>query len=114
MNPEKQSNLEEFNGTVDEFLTHCSKLDAEQIENELAEQEYNECLRLVMRQNDCTEEEAEQIVMEMFEAEHAKEVVETLDSLIEEGKVETFTKDGEVLYRLTALGEQEAEKNSKK
>jgi len=114
MNPEKQSNIEEFNGTVDEFLTHCSKLDAEQIENELAEQEYNECLRLVMRQHDCTEEEAEQIVMELFEAEHAQQVADALDDLIEEGKVEKFIKDGEVLYRATELGEQTVEKNSQK
>jgi len=97
MNRSKQKGT--FTGSVDDFLNHCANIDAEQL---YADCEKRECLTVLMRELDCTEEEAEVLYNEIA----LNEVKNTVDELVKEGLVEItgYNEDGEPLFGLTELG----------
>lgn len=97
-----------FTGSINDLLKHCASIDAEQL---YAECEKRECIRVLMREMDCTEEEAEVLYKEIALAE----VQNTMDDLVKEGLVEItgINDEGEPLFSLTELGKK-AQKHIKK
>lgn len=95
---------ESYTGTIDSFLDHCSKLNINEVEEQVKEQERQECLEIIMEQCDCSMEEAEEIYDEIA----LTEVKNTIDNLVKEGLVEVsgYNEDGEPLFVLTELGKQ--------
>ena len=95
---------ESYTGTIDSFLDHCSKLNINEVEEQLKEQEKQECLEVIMEQCECSMEEAEEIYDEIA----LTEVKNTIDNLVKEGLVEVsgYNEDGEPLFVLTELGKQ--------
>ena len=95
---------ESYTGTIDSFLDHCSKLNINEVEEQLKEQEKQECLEVIMEQCECSVEEAEEIYDEIA----LTEVKNTIDNLVKEGLVEVsgYNEDGEPLFVLTELGKQ--------
>ena len=82
--------------------------EVEKVPNEVEEQikldEKRECLSIIMRDCECSLEEAEQIYNDIA----LNEVKETIDQLVKEGIVEVsgYNDDGEPLFTLTELGRQ--------
>lgn len=95
---------ESYTGTIDSFLDHCSKLNINEVEEQVKEQEKQECLEVIMEQCECSMEEAEEIYDEIA----LTEVKNTIDNLVKEGLVEVsgYNEDGEPLFVLTELGKQ--------
>jgi len=95
---------ESYTGTIDSFLDHCSKLNINEVEEQVKEQEKQECLEVIMEQCECSIEEAEEIYDEIA----LTEVKNTIDNLVKEGLVEVsgYNEDGEPLFVLTELGKQ--------
>jgi len=95
---------ESYTGTIDSFLDHCSKLNINEVEEQVKEQERQECLEIIMEQCECSMEEAEEIYDEIA----LTEVKNTIDNLVKEGLVEVsgYNEDGEPLFVLTELGKQ--------
>lgn len=95
---------ESYTGTIDSFLDHCSKLNINEVEEQVKEQEKQECLEVIMEQCECSVEEAEEIYDEIA----LTEVKNTIDNLVKEGLVEVsgYNEDGEPLFVLTELGKQ--------
>ena len=95
---------ESYTGTIDSFLDHCSKLNINEVEEQVKEQERQECLEIIMEQCDCSMEEAEEIYDEIA----LTEVKNTIDNLVKEGLVEVsgYNEGGEPLFVLTELGKQ--------
>lgn len=88
-----------FTGTVDELLDHCSNLDSEQLQRDI---DKHESIEYIMKELDCSNEEAEEIYEELVN----NEVKQTVDDLIAEGLVEItgYNEDGEPLFGLTEHG----------
>jgi hypothetical protein len=100
-----------FKGSVNELLKHCSNIDVDELYDQC---EKRECLSIIMRETNCSEEEAELLYIDIA----LNDVKDTVDSLVEEGLVEIsgFNKDGEPLFVLTELGKKvqnEINKNNK-
>ena len=95
---------ESYTGTIDSFLDHCSKLNINEVEEQVKEQERQECLEIIMEQCECSMEEAEEIYDEIA----LTEVKNTIDNLVKQGLVEVsgYNEDGEPLFVLTELGKQ--------
>lgn len=95
---------ETYTGTIDSFLDHCSKLNINEVEEQVKQQEREECLEVIMEQCECSLEEAEEIYSEIALAE----VKETIDQMVKDGLVEVsgYNEDGEPLFVLTELGKQ--------
>ena len=95
---------ESYTGTIDSFLDHCSKLNINEVEEQVKEQERQECLEIIMEQCECSMEEAEEIYDEIA----LTEVKNTIDNVVKEGLVEVsgYNEDGEPLFVLTELGKQ--------
>ena len=72
---------ESYTGTIDSFLDHCSKLNINEVEEQVKEQERQECLEIIMEQCECSMEEAEEIYDEIA----LTEVKNTIDNLVKEG-----------------------------
>jgi len=96
--------MDTFTGSVDALLDHCSKLDIKEVEEQIKLDEKQECLSIIMRDCDCSLEEAEQIYNDIA----LNEVKDTIDQLVKEGIVEVsgYNDDGEPLFTLTELGRQ--------
>lgn len=91
-----------FTGSIDELLDHCTNnIDVDRL---YAECEKRECIEVLMREMDCTAEEAEVMYNEIALAE----VQKTMDDLVKEGLVEVsgYNKKGEPLFSLTELGKK--------
>ena len=86
---------ESYTGTIDSFLDHCSKLNINEVEEQVKEQGRQECLEIIMEQCECSMEEAEEIYDEIA----LTEVKNTIDNLVKEGLVEVsgYNEDGEPL-----------------
>ena len=84
---------ESYTGTIDSFLDHCSKLNINEVEEQVKEQEKQECLEVIMEQCECSMEEAEEIYDEIA----LTEVKNTIDNLVKEGLVEVsgYNEDGQ-------------------
>jgi hypothetical protein len=100
----KNNASETYTGTIDGLLEHCSKLDLNEVEQQIKLDEKQECLSIIMRDCECSLEEAEEIYNEIA----LNEVKETVDQLVKEGIVEVtgYNDDGEPLFTLTELGKQ--------
>jgi hypothetical protein len=88
-----------FTGSIDELLMHCENIDVEKL---YADCEKRECIAVLMRDAQCSEEEAEILYKEIA----LNEVKNTVDELVKDGLVEIsgFNEDGEPLFTLTELG----------
>lgn len=95
---------EPYTGTIDSLLDHCSKLNINEVEEQVKRQEKQDCIKVIMQECDCSLEEAEDIYKEIA----LSEVKETVDELVKEGLVEIsgYNEDNEPLFVLTELGKQ--------
>lgn len=95
---------EPYTGTIDSLLDHCSKLNINEVEEQVKRQEKEDCLEVIMKECDCSLEEAEEIYNQIALAE----VKESIDQMVKEGLVEIsgHNEDGEPLFVLTELGKQ--------
>lgn len=100
----KNNATQVYTGTVDGLLEHCSKLDINEVEETVKQEEKAECLRVIMSEFDCSLSEAEEIYNDIA----LSEVKDTMESLLKDGIVEVcgYNDDGEPLFRLTELGKQ--------
>lgn len=91
-----------FTGSVDDLLNHCSTLDTDKVEEQVKQEEKAECLRVIKQELDCDDFEAEVIYNEIALAE----VKQTVDKMVADGilYVSGYTEDGEPLFNLTELG----------
>jgi hypothetical protein len=91
-----------FTGSIDDLLNHCSNLDTAKVEEQVKAEEKEACIQIIMKELECNETEAEVIYNELVLAE----VKETVDKMVAEGLlyVSGHTEDGEPLFQLTELG----------
>jgi hypothetical protein len=91
-----------FTGSIDDLLNHCSNLDADKVEEQVKAEEKQACIEVIMKELDCNEFEAEVIYNEISLAETKK----TVDKMVEDGLlyVSGTNEDGEPLFSLTELG----------
>jgi len=108
MDRSKQSGT--FTGSVDQLLNHCSQLNVDEL---LVSCEKRECIDMIMKDVECSLEEAEQIYNQIA----VDDVKNTVDNLVDEGLLEItgYNKEGEPLFSLTELGKKvQAELNKDK
>lgn len=93
-----------FTGSIDDLLNHCANLDLDKVQDQVKNEEKQMCLDAIMKELDCSEEDAEKIYNELALAE----VQKTMDKLVEEGIVyiSGYGDDGEPLFALTKLGKK--------
>ena len=91
-----------FTGSIDDLLNHCSNLDTEKVEEQVKAEEKEACLKVIMKELDCNEFEAEIIYNEISLAETKKVV----DKMVSDGLlyVSGHNEEGEPLFSLTELG----------
>lgn len=91
-----------FTGSIDDLLNHCSNLDTDKVEEQVKAEEKQACIEVIMKELDCNEFEAEVIYNEISLAETKK----TVDKMVEDGLlyVSGTNEDGELLFSLTELG----------
>ena len=91
-----------FTGSIDDLLNHCSNLDTTKVEEQVKAEEKEACIQVIMKELECDEAEAEVIYNEIALAE----VKETVDKMVSEGLlyVSGHNEDGEPLFQLTELG----------
>lgn len=91
-----------FAGSVDDLLNHCSNLDINKVEEQVKAEEKEECIRVIKQEFDCDDFEAEVIYNEIA----LNEVKETVDKMVAEGLLylSGHNEDGEPLFSLTELG----------
>ena len=91
-----------FTGSIDDLLNHCSQLDTEKVEEQVKAEEKEACLKVIMEELDCNEFEAEVIYNEISLAETKKVV----DKMVSDGLlyVSGHNEEGEPLFSLTELG----------
>ena len=91
-----------FTGSIDDLLNHCSNLDTSKVEEQVKAEEKEACIQVIMKELGCDEAEAEVIYNEIALAE----VKETVDKMVAEGLlyVSGHNEDGEPLFQLTELG----------
>lgn len=94
--------LELFKGTVDDFLSHCSKLDVDAIEKSIEESNMNCLVEEISENMDVTPQEAKEIIEDIKLDIVQKEI----DHLLEEGLIEItgYNAKGEPLYSTTQKG----------
>jgi DNA-binding MarR family transcriptional regulator len=99
-----KNKMDTFTGSVDALLEHCSKLDIQEVEEQIKLDEKQDCLNVIMTDFECSLEEAEQIYSDIA----LSEVKQTIDQLVKEGIVEVsgYNEEGEPLFTLTELGRQ--------
>ena len=85
-----------FNGTIDQFLEHCSKMDVEAVSQQVDAANYEECMNYIMAQSGCNRAEAEL----KYNAIRLQEVSEAVEKLLQLGLIEIvgYNDDGEPLY----------------
>lgn len=91
-----------FTGSIDDLLNHCSNLDTDKVEEQVKAEEKQACIEVIMKELDCNEFEAEVIYNEISLSETKK----TVDKMVEDGLlyVSGTNEDGEPLFSLTELG----------
>jgi hypothetical protein len=91
-----------FTGSIDDLLNHCSNLDTTKVEEQVKAEEKEACIQVIMKELECDEAQAEVIYNEIALAE----VKETVDKMVSEGLlyVSGHNEDGEPLFQLTELG----------
>ena len=91
-----------FTGSIDDLLNHCSNLDTTKVEEQVKAEEKEACIQVIMKELECNEFEAEVIYNEIALAE----VKETVDKMVADGLLymSGHNEDGEPLFQLTELG----------
>ena len=91
-----------FTGSIDDLLNHCSKLDTAKVEEQVKVEEKEACIQVIMKELECNTYEAEIIYNDLVLAE----VKETVDKMVADGLlyVSGHNEDGEPLFQLTELG----------
>lgn len=94
--------LELFKGTLDDFLDHCSKLDADSIEKSIDDNNMNCLVEEISENMEVSIEEA----MKIIEDIKLDIVQKEIDSLLKEGLIEisSYNENGEPLYSTTKKG----------
>jgi hypothetical protein len=96
--------MKPFSGSIDQLLQRYSEMSKEEIDKIDAEVEKNASISLIMRELDCSFEEA--IVyykkIAMIEAQKA------LDEMLKSGEVKIvgYNEDGQALYDITKKGKK--------
>ena len=96
-----------FEGTVDQFLEHCSQLDVNMSEEEVDAQEKETCLAYIMKTENVSRDEA----LELYNMIALDEVKNAVDKLVDEGllEIQGYDERGEPLFGATELGKTVAE-----
>jgi hypothetical protein len=93
---------DDFTGSIDDLLNHCANLDVSKVEEQVKNEEKEECIKLIMQELECEEDEALKVYNEIALSE-TKTVV---DKMVKDGLLEIIghNEDGEPLFSLTELG----------
>ena len=100
-----------FFGSIDDLLNHCSHLDADKVEEQVKAEEKEACIAVIMQECECDAEEAEVIYKDISLAETKK----IIDKMVADGLLymSGHTEDGEPLFSLTELGKAVRDKMNK-
>lgn len=98
-----------FTGSVDQLLEHCSTLDVDQLH---AACEKRDSLDFIMKEANCSVEEAEQIYKEIA----LREVEAVIEDLVRDGLLEIagYDENGDPTYAQTELGKKVSKEITKK
>ena len=96
--------MKPFSGSINQLLQRCWEMSKEEIDKIHAEVEKNASISLIMRELDCSFEEAIEIYKEIAIIETQK----ALDKMLESGEVQIvgYNEDGEALYEITKKGKK--------
>ena len=94
--------MKPFSGSIDQLLQRCSEMSIKEIDKIDAEAEKNMSISFIMKEMDCSFEEAIVIYKEIAITETQK----ALDQMLETGEVKIvgYNEDGEALYEITKKG----------
>jgi|APGre2960657423_1045063.scaffolds.fasta_scaffold300119_1 hypothetical protein len=98
-----------FTGTIDQLLLHCGNADADQVNNEIEEIEYDRVVESTMLEFGISRYDAESAI----QAAKLQMIQNTLDTMMQQGlvKISGENDDGEPLYVQTELGKRLAKKS---
>ena len=93
---------ENFTGSIDDLLNHCTNLDLAKVEEQVKVEEKEACIQIIMKESHCDESEANVIYNEIL----LIETKTTIDKMVADGLVYVsgHNEDGEPLFQLTELG----------
>ena len=93
---------ENFTGSIDDLLNHCTNLDLAKVEEQVKVEEKEACIQIIMKESGCDELEAHIIYNEIL----LIETKTTIDKMVADGLlyVSGHNEDGEPLFQLTELG----------
>ena len=93
---------ENFTGSIDDLLNHCTNLDLAKVEEQVKVEEKEACIQIIMKESVCDESEANVIYNEIL----LIETKTTIDKMVADGLVYVsgHNEDGEPLFQLTELG----------
>ena len=93
---------ENFTGSIDDLLNHCTNLDLAKVEEQVKVEEKEACIQIIMKESGCDELEAHIIYNEIL----LIETKTTIDKMVADGLVYVsgHNEDGEPLFQLTELG----------
>ena len=93
---------ENFTGSIDDLLNHCTNLDLAKVEEQVKVEEKEACIQIIMKESGCDEAEANVIYNEIL----LIETKTTIDKMVADGLVYVsgHNEDGEPLFQLTELG----------
>ena len=93
---------ENFTGSIDDLLNHCTNLDLAKVEEQVKVEEKEACIQIIMKQLNCNEFEADIVYNEIL----LTETKTTVDKMVADGLlyVSGHNEDGEPLFQLTELG----------
>ena len=101
-----------FTGTIDQLLVHCSNADADQVNNEIDEIEYDRAVQATMLEFGMSRYDAENAI----QAAKLQMIQNTIDTMLQQGllKISGENDDGEPLYVQTELGKRMAKESAQK
>lgn len=96
--------MKPFNGSIDQLLRRCSEMSKEEIDKIDVEAEKNASISFLMREMDCSFEEAVIYYNEIA----VLEVQKVLDEMLKNGEVKIvgYNENGEALYEITKKGKK--------
>jgi hypothetical protein len=96
--------MKPFSGSIDQLLRRCSEMSKEDIDKIDAEAEKNTSISFIMKEMDCSFEEAIAVYKEIAMIETQK----ALDKMLKTGEVKIvgYNEDGEALYEITKKGKK--------
>lgn len=96
--------MKAFSGSIDQLLRRCSEMSKGDIDKIDAEAEKNASISFIMKEMDCSFDEAVSIYKEIAIIETQK----ALDKMLETGEVKIvgYNENGEALYEITKKGKK--------